>query len=59
MLTFPVAVQINGEIRCIQHIEKDELFRMQAVYCGTDREYSGYEIYADMGNCRLYAADAW
>lgn len=36
MLTFPVAVQINGEIRCIQHIE----------------------IYADMGNCWLYAADA-
>lgn len=57
--TFPVAVWINGEIRCIPHIEKDDLFLVRAVYCGTDRKYSGYEIYADAESGKLYAADAW
>lgn len=59
MLTFPVAVLISGKVRCIPHIEKDDLFKIKAVYCGTDRHYSGYEIYADIGSGKLYAADAW
>lgn len=59
MLTFPVAVHINGQIRCIQHIDKDDLFQIKASYIGTDKKYSGYEIYADMDTGKLYAADAW
>lgn len=55
MLTFPVTVQI----RCIQHIDKDDLFQIRASYIGTDRKYSGYEIYADMDSGKLYAADSW
>lgn len=59
MLTFPVAVVINNEIRCIPHIEKDDLFQIKASYIGTDRKYSGYELYADTETGELYAADAW
>lgn len=59
MLTFPVAVSVNGQIRCIQHIDRDELFKIKASYCGTDRKYSGYEIYADMETGKLYAADVF
>lgn len=59
IMTYPVAVMINGKIQCIQHINKDDLFRMKASYCGTDRTYSGYEIYSDMETGKLYAADAF
>lgn len=59
MLTFPVAVQINNEIRCIPHIEKDSLFQLKTSYIGTDRTYSGYELYADTEAGKLYAVDAW
>ncbi len=59
IMTYPVAVLVNGEIRCIQHIEKDDLFRTELAYIGTDINYSGYELYADMNTGKLYAADAW
>lgn len=55
MLTFPVAVQINGKVECIPYIEEDEIFKMNMLYCGKDA-YSGYEIYADRGSGKLYAA---
>lgn len=58
MITFPVAVIIGNRVECILHIEKNELTRMGAAYCGRDK-YSGYEIYADMVSGRLYAADPW
>lgn len=53
---FPVAVCIFGSIECIPYIDKDELFRMDALYCGTDL-YSGYEVYLDMLTGKLYATD--
>lgn len=58
-MTYPVAVQINEEIKCIPHIEKDDLFQIKASYIGTDRKYSGYELYTDLETGELYAADAW
>lgn len=57
MLTFPVAVSINDKVKCIPHIEQDDLFKINAVYVGTDRAYSGFEIYADMETGKLYAVD--
>ena len=59
LMTYPVAVVINDEVRCIPHIEKDVLFDINASYIGTDRRYSGYELYADLETGELYAADAW
>ena len=34
-------------------------FERNASYIGTDRKYSGYELYADLETGELYAADAW
>lgn len=56
MLTFPVAVLINNKVECLLHIERDDLRYMDALYCGTDK-YSGYEIYADIANRKMYAAN--
>lgn len=50
---------INGKVECIPHIEKDDLFQIRASYIGTDRKYSGYELYADTETGEVYAADAW
>ena len=57
MITFPVAVSIDNKVKCIPHIEKDDLFNINVLYIGTDRNYSGFEIYADMQTGKLYAVD--
>lgn len=59
LMTYPVAVLLNDEVKCIPHINRDDLFQSPAKYIGTDKKYSGYEIYADMETGNLYAADAW
>lgn len=58
MLTFPVAVSVNGKVKCIPYIEKDELFHIKAEYLCRDRDYSGYEIYRDIHSNQLYAVDS-
>lgn len=59
LMTYPVAVMMNGKVECISHIEKDDLFHINASYIGTDKRYSGYELYADTETGEVYAADAW
>lgn len=59
LMTYPVAVVINGKVECIPHIEKDDLFNIKASYIGIDKRYSGYELYADLETGEVYAADAW
>lgn len=59
LMTYPVALLICNEVRCVPHIERDDLFKIRAAYVGTDKKYSGYDIYADMETGELYAVDAW
>lgn len=56
MLTFPVAVLIDGKVNCIPYIERDDLFKMHTEYQGVDLEYSGYAIYKDITG-KLYATE--
>lgn len=60
IMTYPVAVQLNGKIECIQHISTDELMKPGAcyVYIGND-SYSGYDIYLDYNTREYKAADVF
>lgn len=60
IMTYLVAVQINEKIKCIDHIETDELMRPGTcyIYIGRDN-YSGYDIYLDYNTREYKAADAF
>lgn len=60
MITYPVSVKINGKVKCIEHIETDELMRPGACYIYLEHDaYSGFDIYLDWNTTKYYAADEY
>lgn len=52
MIKFPVAVVINGNVQCIEHVEKAD----DMLYCGICK-YSGYEVYFNEKDNKFYATN--